>query len=364
MSDDGRRTFDTNRDGHRSAAGAVEHRPRRGRKRERGSMVPAAEFTSYYGRPIIKTPTWKSPDVPVYLWVGGMAGASSVLFALAGETDRPALRRGGRLVAAGGAALGTVALIHDLGRPARFLHMLRVIKPTSPLSIGSWILSPFAALASTAAASELTGIAPRLGRLAGWGAALLGPPLAGYTAVLVTNTAVPAWHEASDEMPVLFAGSAAAAGGGAGLVISGVTGSLRENTPAARLGALGAAVELLAGRQLERALDTLPGGIADAYRSGPAGRWNRVAHALTAIGGAGALLARRSRAGAIASGLALAAGSLATRFAVFEAGRQSAAEPQHTVAPQRARLAERREHASAEGSWLAGDDATSPVPRT
>jgi hypothetical protein len=347
-------------DGADGAAGADR---RRGRKRERGSMVPAAEFTSYYGRPILKRPTWKNPDVPVYLWAGGMAGTASVLSALAGETERPALRRGGRLVAAGGAALGTVALVHDLGRPARFLNMLRVIKPTSPLSVGSWILAPFATLASAAAASELTGVAPRLGRLAGWGAALLGPPLASYTAVLVSDTAVPAWHEASDDLPALFTGSAAAAGGGAGLVISGVTGHLRENTPAARLGAFGAAVELLAARRLERRLDALPGGIADAYRSGRAGRWNRLSHALTAVGGAGALVGRGSRSGAIAAGLALAAGSLATRFAVFEAGRASAADPQHVVAPQRARLAERREHASADGAWLAGESATTPVPR-
>ena len=150
---------------------------RGGRKRERGSMVPPAEFTSYYGRPILKKPTWKSPDVPVYLWVGGIAGTSAGVAALSDATGRPTLRRGARLVAAAGALVGTVALIHDLGRPERFLNMLRVIRPTSPLSIGSWILAPFAAFASAAAASEVTCIAPRLGRLAGWGAALAGPPL-------------------------------------------------------------------------------------------------------------------------------------------------------------------------------------------
>jgi hypothetical protein len=327
-------------------------------------MVPEAEFTSYYGRPIIKKPAWKSPDVPIYLWVGGMAGTSSMLAALAEATGRPVLRRGGRLVAAGGAAVGTVALIHDLGRPARFLNMLRVFKPTSPLSVGSWILSPFAGLASAAAASELAGIAPRLGRLAGWGAAALGPALAGYTAVLVADTAVPAWHEARADLPVLFVGSAAAAGGGDGLVISGLRpGGLAENGPPARLGALGAAVELAAGRAMEHRLARLPGGIETSYTNGKAGRWNRIAHALTAAGGIGALLLRRSRVGAVTSGLALAAGSLATRFAVFEAGIASAADPQHVVAPQRERRAQ-RERASAEGSWLAGDDATSPVPRS
>lgn len=337
---------------------------RRGRKRVQGSMVPEPEFTSYYGRPILKKPTWKSPDVPIYLWVGGMAGTCSVLAVLAEATGRPELRRGARLVAAGGATVGTIALIHDLGRPARFLNMLRVVKPTSPLSVGTWILSPYATLASVAAASEITGIAPRLGRLAGWAAAAIGPTLASYTAVLLADTAVPAWHEARHELPVLFVGSAAAAGGGAGLVISGLRpGRPEDNGPAARLGALGAVVELATDRVMERRLAALPGGIETSYTTGKAGRWRTAAHALVAAGGLGALLTRRSRIGALASGLALAAGSLATRFAVFEAGIASSQDPAQVVGPQRSRL-ERGEAASANGSWLAGEDATSPVART
>ncbi len=318
------------------------------RNRIRGSMVPEAEFTSYYGRPILKKPTWKTPDVPLYLWVGGMAGTSAVAAALADATGRPQLRRGGRLVAAGGAAVGTVALIHDLGRPARFLNMLRVLKPTSPLSVGTWILSPFAAAATAAAASELTGIAPGLGRLAGWGAALFGPPLASYTGVLLADTAVPAWHEVHGELPVLFAASGAAAGAGAQLVVTGLAGAgRRERVPMARLAVAGAAVELATGELLERRLQQLPGGVVDAWRTGRAGRWNRLARGLTAAGGLGALLAGmagpRGRVAAVASGVALAAGSLATRFAAFEAGTASAADPQHVIAPQRARMAERAE---------------------
>ena len=37
-------------------------------------MVPEPEFESYYGKQIIKTPTWKTPDVPLYLFLGGLAG--------------------------------------------------------------------------------------------------------------------------------------------------------------------------------------------------------------------------------------------------------------------------------------------------
>jgi hypothetical protein len=320
-------------------------RRRRGRKRERGSMVPPAEFTSYYGRPILKRPTWKSPDVPLYLWGGGAAGTSAVLAALADLTGRPTLRRSGRLTAATGALIGAVALIHDLGRPARFLYMLRVVKPTSPLSVGTWILSPFGAFASAAAASEVTGFAPRLGRLAGWGSAALGPALASYTAVLVADTAVPAWHEARDELPALFAGSAATAGGGAGLVFAAV----RDNRPAARVAVAGAVVELAAGQAMERRLARLPGGVDRAYRTGRAGQWNRAARALTAGGAAAALLLRRNRVGSALAGLALLGGSLATRFAVFEAGRASADDPQHVIAPQRERLDQARRTVSPGG---------------
>jgi formate-dependent nitrite reductase membrane component NrfD len=351
---------DASGDGHRDR--------RRGRTRVKGSMVPEAEFTSYYGRPILKKPTWKNPDVPLYLWVGGMAGSSALAAVLADATGRPVLRRGGRLVAAGGAMVGTVALVHDLGRPERFLNMLRVIKPTSPLSIGSWILSPFAAFASAAAASEITGIAPRLGRLAGWGAAVLGPPLASYTGVLLADTAIPAWHEARRELPVLFASSGAAAGAGAQLAFTAVAGAgRRERMPMVRLAVAGAAAELAAGAALERRLEELPGGVADAYRTGKAGRWNRLAKVLTAAGGLGALLAalggKGGRAAAVASGAALAAGSLATRSAVFEAGLASALDPHHVTMPQRSRLVTKGP-ASAEGSWLASEKATRPVPRT
>ena len=134
--------------------GRVDHdavKPRRGsRRRGRGEelQVPEAEFRSYYGRPIIKAPVWKNPDVPLYLFLGGLAATSSGLGALGGATDRPTLRRTGRLAAAAGAAGGTVFLVHDLHRPRRFLHMLRVFKPTSPLSVGTWILSPFATFAA------------------------------------------------------------------------------------------------------------------------------------------------------------------------------------------------------------------------
>jgi hypothetical protein len=107
--------------------------------RDGGSMVPPAEFRSYYGRQILKTPAWEN-KIAYYFFAGGLSGGCALLAAGADLTGRPALRRGTR--AAGLAALGAGAyyLVADLGRPDRFHHMLRVAKPTSPMSMGTWLL--------------------------------------------------------------------------------------------------------------------------------------------------------------------------------------------------------------------------------
>lgn len=314
-------------------------------------QVPPAEFRSYYGRPIIKAPVWKNPDVPLYLFLGGLAGTSAGLAAMGGATGRPTLRRAGRFAAAGGALGGTAFLVHDLHRPRRFLHMLRVFKPTSALSVGTWILSPFATFAAVAAAAEastLIGrprgdrwvtVVERTGDAAGVGAAVLGPAVATYTAVLFSNTAVPAWHEAHHELPVLFGSSAAAAGGGLGLVGA----SVAENRPAARLGVAGAVAELAVGEIMEHRL----GMLADVYSTGRASRLMRASKACLTAGAVGAVLGRRRRWSAAVSGLALMVGSALTRFAVFDAGIASANDPAHIVVPQRERLARRQQSTAA-----------------
>ncbi|GAA2107460.1 polysulfide reductase NrfD [Microlunatus panaciterrae] len=300
--------------------------------RER-AVVPDPEFSSYYGRPILKQPVWKQPDVPLYLFLGGVAGVSALLAEGAALTERPALLRVGRVSAAAGAGLGTVALVHDLGRPERFLNMMRVFKPTSPLSVGSWILAPFSGLAAAAAATELTGRFPRLGRLAGIGAAVLGPPLATYTAALIANTAVPAWHEGHRELPFLFGGSAAAAAGGLAMVATPVD----QAGPARRLAVAGAAADLVSAELMQRRL----GMQAEPYQQGRPGVLMRAARACTAGGAALALLGGRSRTVSVAGGLACLAGSVLTRFGVFQAGLASAADPKYTVVPQRERLRQR-----------------------
>ncbi|MBO0892790.1 MAG: hypothetical protein J2O39_00295, partial [Acidimicrobiales bacterium] len=64
-------------------------------------MVPKARFESYYGRPILNPPAWESPDIPGYLFLGGLAGASSVLGATAELAGAEALARVAKVGAAG-----------------------------------------------------------------------------------------------------------------------------------------------------------------------------------------------------------------------------------------------------------------------
>jgi len=289
---------------------------------------------SYYGRPIINPPVWEEREIAGYLFTGGLAGASSILAAGADLSGRPALARGSRVMATGAIGVSLLALVKDLGRPERFLNMLRVFKPTSPMSVGVWILAGYAPLAGAAAASDVSGRLPRLGRASGLAAAGLGSTVATYTAALIANTAVPAWHEGRRELPFLFAGSAASAAAGWGLVVA----PRRENAPAVRMAVLGAVVELGAERLMERRL----GMIAETLREGSAGRRLRIAKSLTAVGALTAgFLGRRNRPAAIAAGAALLAGSAFTRFGLFEAGMASARDPKYTVQPQRERLRER-----------------------
>ena len=297
-------------------------------------MVPDAEFTSYYGRPVIKEPVWRVPDVPGYLFLGGLAGASSVLAAGSQLSGYRELARVAKVGAFGAISLSAVALVHDLGRPGRFVNMLRVFKPSSPMSVGSWLLAGYGPVAGAAAVSELTGILPKAGTAATLGAGLLGPAIATYTAALICDTAVPAWHEGYREMPYVFAGSAASAAGGLGLLATHPA----DAEPARNLAVLGATVELIAKRQLIRRLARSQGqSLAEPYEAGTTGAVLRLAEFLTAGALAGAVLGRRSRAVSALTGASLMAASAMTRFGIFEAGMASARDPKYTIVPQRRR---------------------------
>ncbi|GAA5171378.1 NrfD/PsrC family molybdoenzyme membrane anchor subunit [Amycolatopsis dongchuanensis] len=303
------------------------------------SAVPKAEFRSYYGRAVLKSPVWEW-KIPAYLFTGGLSAGAAMLGAGADLTGRPELRRVGRAGALVSIAASTYFLVADLGRPERFHHMLRVAKPSSPMSVGTWILAAYGPGAGLAGVAELMPRALRRtwpGKLLGWAArpaglsaAAVAPGVASYTAVLLSQTAVPAWHEAHQYLPFVFTGSAAASGGGLGMLLAPV----EEAGPARRLAATGAGLEVVASRLLERRL----GLSAEAYTTGKAHRLRKWAEYLTVGGALGTLVAGRSRPAAALSGLALLTGSALQRFGVFEAGVESTRDPKYVVVPQRERL--------------------------
>jgi formate-dependent nitrite reductase membrane component NrfD len=313
------------------------------------TAVPPADFRSYYGRQILKTPVWNWM-IAAYLFSGGLSAGSAMLAAGADLTGRTELRRVSRLGALASLLASMYFLIGDLGRPERFHHMLRVAKPSSPMSMGTWILGGYGPGAGVAALAELMPRRlrrSRLGRLLSWAArpagleaAAVAPGVASYPAVLLSQTAVPAWHEAHPYLPFVFTGSAAASGAGLGMLAAPVT----ESGPARRMAVAGAALEVAASRAMERRL----GLVGEAYTTGRPHTLRRWSEILTVGGAVGAVVSGRRRWAVAASGAALLAGSALQRFGVFEAGVASTKDPKYVVVPQRERIAQ-RQTASAHG---------------
>jgi formate-dependent nitrite reductase membrane component NrfD len=284
---------------------------------------------SYYGRPIVKEPVWQ-PEIPWYLFTGGLAGGCSVLHGVARITRNQELAKASLYVGAAADVASPILLISDLGRPERFLNMLRVFKVTSPMSVGSWILFVSAAASNTAALLEAIGKLQPIKMAAELVSFLSGPPLATYTGALFANTAIPVWSEARDELPWLFGASAAASGGAAATIFT----AQESAAPARRAAIAGVAAELGVMELMERKL----GFVGEVYQQGEAGTYARISKACTAAGaGLLAFRGKRSRAAAVGGGALILAGELALRFSVFKAGFQSARDPRYTVLPQKER---------------------------
>ena len=289
---------------------------------------------TYYGRPLLKSPVWIW-TVPAYFYVGGVAGAAMVL-ALAGEIfGGDKLRRFEercRWIGAVGGGIGTGLLIYDLGRPARFLAMLRVFRPTSPMSVGSWVL---AAATPLSAGSALLTFAKGPLNAAGWaagvGAGILGLPLSTYTAVLISNTAVPFWQAGRRILPLLFAASSMA---GLASLLDLMPLSPAERDVARGFGTAGRVGELAAGMVMEREVSRIAE-VGRPLHAGVSGALWKAAKVATAASLVLSLWPGRSRGRRIAAGVLGTAGAICLRFAVFQAGRASAADPHAAFAQQR-----------------------------
>jgi formate-dependent nitrite reductase membrane component NrfD len=302
---------------------------------------------SYYGRPVLKEPTW-TWEIPTYFFTGGVAGASSVVSLSAKLFGNEELSKRALYIGAAADVVNPMLLISDLGRPERFHHMLRVFKVTSPMNVGAWVLLVNGGASTTAALLELLGILKPLKLLAELVSFVFGPPLATYTGVLVADTAIPVWHEARQELPWLFGASAAASAGAAACVFCPPASA----GPARRLAVGGVVAEGIAMHAMQLRL----GETAEVYHRGTAGTLSWAAKGLAS---AGALLlarrGRRSRGAAVLGGAMVCAGELCLRFAVHHAGKQSARDPKYVVKPQ-------RERANRDGTRAVTKPNAAPAP--
>jgi formate-dependent nitrite reductase membrane component NrfD len=287
------------------------------------AVIDRTSGSGYYGLPALKAPVW-TWEIPAYFFVGGAAGAAAVIASTARMAGgRPELVRDARWIAAIGGALSPPLLVADLGRPERFLNMLRVFKVQSPMSVGAWTLVAFS---NAAAASAFCDVVDRLshgripvrtiGNAAEALSAATGLVLSTYTGVLIGATAIPAWSENVAILPLHFGAS------GIGAAVSLLELMGHRGGALNALGAGAALVETLVGAQLE--LRTSEALVPLKHNgSGAATRLGGVLSGPLPL--ALRVLAGRSPRARTLAALATIAGSILTRAGWLAAGRESAA---------------------------------------
>jgi hypothetical protein len=304
------------------------------------SPIASAE-TGYYGLPLLKVPAW-TWEVPIYFFVGGVAGASAIIGSISRITGAdPELVRDARALAAIGGSVSPALLVADLGMPSRFLHMLRVFKIQSPMSVGSWTLMVFSSSAAGLAFLDLAnrrngwrngqhngGNAPSriphfIGNAAEFASVVSGAVLSTYTGVLIGATAVPVWHRNVGMLPIHFGAS----GMGSAASLLELRG---HQTPALNaIGIASALTETVVGASVELRKDPA----LKPLKKGKSGWLTRIggllsgplplALRLLSLAASGSRRARLRKAAAISA----VAGSVVTRFAWVQAGKASAADP-------------------------------------
>lgn len=298
----------------------------------------SANDPTYYDRPMLKQSVW-GIDIPLYYFCGGAAGAALTLGA-AIQFVSPRGEHPLRHVSAVchwtgiiGSSLGAVFLIHDLGRPSRFLYMMRVFRPSSPMNMGVWILSGAAPAAIvTGLLVKRHGVLGLIGEITGYIAGVFGAALSGYTGVLVANSAVPIWQAARHWLPVLFVASSAAS---AASVIDVVACEACESGMTRIFGTVGRLGELAAAHMVEQAASAVPR-VGEPLRSGGSAMLWKAARNLTAASFAASLLPFKRRKVGMLAGVLGIAGSLCLRLAVHYMTNVSSRDARASFHQQRA----------------------------
>ncbi len=279
-------------------------------------------MSDYYGLPLLKAPVW-TWEIPAYFFVGGAAGAAAVVGAVARVAGAdPTLVRDARWLAALGGAVSPALLVSDLGRPDRFLNMLRVFKLRSPMSVGAWTLMAFSnAAGANAFANAL--VKMTRGRLpirvvadaAEVLSAATGLVLSTYTGVLIGATAIPVWSRNVSLLPIHFGAS------GLGTAVSILELMGHRDGALNALGIGAAAVETAVGIALESNDDPT----LEPLKHGWSGDVTRLGGVLSGpVPLALRVMGRRSMTARRIAAASTIVGSLLTRVGWLAAGRASA----------------------------------------
>lgn len=299
---------------------------------------------AYKDVPILQTPTWNN-DIAAYFFLGGVSSGAFILGALleASGAKRRRLARTAQIVSFATMLPCPIFLIDDLGKPARFHHMLRIFKPASPMNLGSWALTSHGLFATVTAARQLAEartlplVGDLLRAIPGRALAVGGFPtaltLGGYTGVLLGTTSIPVWST-SPLLGALFMASALNTGVAATVAASVITGN-DEPGDHAMLGPFtvtigGAELALLAGflATSGRAARPLLHGREALLLAGS------VAGSVVAVvlDGAAMRAPAHSRRLNLAGAIAALVGGACLRWAVVRAGHVSAADREGTLA--------------------------------
>ncbi len=293
---------------------------------------------TYYGRSQLKSAPFENWVVGGYVFLAGLSGSASLISALVdaarGRRGQETVRRG-RYLSLLGPTIGSVLLIYDLHTPKRFYNMLRIVKRTSPMSIGTWILMAFSACAGISAIAQF--IADRLprgtifagaARAAHVPAAVAGMGLSTYTAALLSATSTPLWAASPRGMAIRFASSSVATGAAA-LSLGERSARTKRDLDTVAVAALTA--ELAATLGSHRAYRET--GVSPALEGG----WGAVEkQGATGLGVMAPLVANmaamamsRGRPGRLSdfAALAVLGGGLLLRVSMMAAGDESAARP-------------------------------------
>jgi formate-dependent nitrite reductase membrane component NrfD len=294
---------------------------------------------SYHGTPALKPAPWDW-KVPLYIAIGGAAGGAQIIAGaarLSGSERSRTVVRTGRYLGIAGSIAGAPLLIYDLKTPHRWYNMLRIFRSTSPMSIGSYVLTSFGVFSGIAALGQLGSRSPQFGRIAGAAAdashgpaAITGAFMATYTAALLSGTSTPLWAASPGWLAARFGSSSIASGAAALSLGEHVVGDPANTRPLDMLSFLatagGLTTTLLAERAYARA------GVDGAEDEDSVRPWHRAAlmigYGIPLACHATNLIRRHpSRTVSAIGAVATLAGSWLMRSSVIRAGNASAQRP-------------------------------------